>query len=445
MKRILRVDVCDYNNNVLCNLYDNQCGSSGEAVDVYVAEERNGWKELTFTIPTTCETDEGLEENYRLQFLKADYRLRTIDKNETDYFLISEPKINHEVHSKDIDVRAGHIAQILKNKAIDLEFSDTEGNNVGTAEAILDTILEGTGWSKGYVENFREDDGSIKKRSMSASSGTGAFGLIERMCELFEAKPIYHGDGRTVDIVSMNPFSKVNPGEIPEEVLGGRQVLELYYDRNIKNLEKTVNTDTVVTRLYAYGAYGDETTGFCGISTCKHDEYIFYTNGSAGQWFEFTDKDNAHYFFCPDENITSSQKLIWSYLDFVSRSYVWNDTTRRAYKVVKEPEGVYTSLTGERTLVENMFPYLLDFSYYDSVGLFTNDMLQTTAAYQRDMPELYEISKSAESKMISHELTLSETGESNSGFAKLSINRTASDPNGIRIYLNNTIENPEKA
>ena len=422
MKRNLRVDVCDYNNTILCNLYDNYNKVSGAAHDVYVTTERNGNKELIFSIPTKLHTEEGEEENYRLQFLRADYRLRTLDDDEEDYYLISEPKITHNAYSKNVDVRASHISMNLKNKAIDLEFSDEEGNNTGTADALLDTILEGTGWTRGYVEVFTEDDGSIKKRSLTSSAGTGALGLIQSLCELFEASPVYHGGTRTVDLVSMNPFSKVENGEVPQEVLNGRNVIELHYDRNIKNLTKTVNTENIITRLYAYGAYGSEVTGYCSIQTCEHDEYIFTApDATAGSWFEFVDDMGAEYFFSPTEDLVAGQRLIWSRMDFASRSYVWNENTRKAYKVVKEPESAYQPIVAEIVSVINRFPYLMNFDYYDEVGLLTDDMLQEVAHFQRTVADCYRISEEAGQALANAEWELSQVGESNAGFAKLNV------------------------
>ena len=65
-----------------------------------------------------------------------------------------------------MSVVAGHNSQLLKTKNLGLEFSDEEGNNVGTAEELLTTILKGTGWKVGVVEEFYErDEKTIKKRS----------------------------------------------------------------------------------------------------------------------------------------------------------------------------------------------------------------------------------------------------------------------------------------
>ena len=153
--RKLYLSIFDHNKNVVCDLYDNQSDITGQATNVFITTERNGWKELSFDIPSTCIGENGPEENFRLQYLIAEYRIRAVEDGKTDWFIISEPKITRNAFSKNVSVRAGHISQNLKNKSLDLEMSDEEGNNVGTAEALLTTILEGSGWSVGYVYPFK--------------------------------------------------------------------------------------------------------------------------------------------------------------------------------------------------------------------------------------------------------------------------------------------------
>lgn len=76
-KRNLVLDVYDYSGNKKCTLYDNSSDLAGQATNVIVTTERNGWRELSFTIPSICEnTEGGQEENFRLAYLKADYRIR---------------------------------------------------------------------------------------------------------------------------------------------------------------------------------------------------------------------------------------------------------------------------------------------------------------------------------------------------------------------------------
>ena len=329
-ERNLTLDIYDYSKHKLCNLYDNRSNVSGQATDVYVTTERNGWKELSFSIPSVCQGECGMEENYRLQFLKADYLIRLVDDKETDWFIISEPRITHTAYSKDVSVIAGHISQLLKNKNLGLEFSDDEGNNIGTAKELLTTILEGTGWSVGYVYPFAEKDGTTKYRSLKASSKTGAFKLISSMCNLFDAKPVYHGDSRTVDIKPINPFSEPVTGHAPD-VSKADGVVELHYNKNVSNVQRSLNTENLITKLYAYGAFGDKTYGYCGIDVGEHIEYIFTIKSLAAKnttyWFEVENeaKEKTVYHFTPTSDISTGTRLVFSMLDFASKLYVWNE------------------------------------------------------------------------------------------------------------------------
>jgi len=102
-RRNLTLDIYDYAGHNLCELYNSNSDISGQAHDVVKKTERNGWKELSFDIPSVCENEEGRQvENYRLQFLKADYRIKFVDDDGEDWYLISEPKIKHTSFSKDV-------------------------------------------------------------------------------------------------------------------------------------------------------------------------------------------------------------------------------------------------------------------------------------------------------------------------------------------------------
>jgi len=273
---------------------------------------------------------------------------------------------------------------LLKTKNLGLEFSDQEGNNVGTAGELLTIILDGTGWSVGYVEKFKEKrGGAIKIRSMKASAKTGAFKLISNMCELFEAKPIYHGDTKTVDIVPMNPFSEPEDGSLPD-ITKASGCIELHYGKNVKNVTRTLNTENMVTKLYAYGAYGDATTGYCGIDEWHHKEFTLTSenNVSAGEECRFSVQDpiaGIAYtrYFTPYNDIPAGQELIWSLLDPASMSYVWDETNQAAYYVYNDRKTTETKsfTSSESKDVVNQVSYLMDFDYYRSVDLLTDEML----------------------------------------------------------------------
>lgn len=450
--RIMRIDVCDYQENTLCNLYDNQTDVSGQAMEPHIRYQRNGWKEVAFAIPSVCETETGTEPNYRLEYLVAEYRLRVVTDDGEDWYKITSESVRHEAFSKKYNVTAPHRSYILKYRAMDLEFSDANGNNVGTAKELATTVLEGTGFKLGKVATFYEDDGiTIKRRSLNGGPKSNAFAFIEQICQLFDAKPVYHGDC-TVDILPMNPFSELEPGEIPEAVYPGAaederfmqdiNVIELHYDRNVKNLERNINTDNIATRLYGYGAYGNAIDKYCSIQTATHDEFTFTIPDEGGPEYLITDGDVKRYFTA--ETAEAGDILIWSMLDPNSRSYVWNETKREAYEVYSAPKtGEYTALEGEAESKTNYFPYLSDYSYYRQVKLLTDDMLQSVAAFQRDMPKHYEtvIATQEEANTLSEQL--SRIGVPKSGYLKLDVESCEQRDDGSVVTLRWSDEHPD--
>jgi len=453
-KKKLYLSICDYSKNVVCDLYDNQSDISGQATNVCIDTERNGYKELTFDIPSTCMSEEGEIENYRLKYLIAEYYIRAVKDDETDWFIISEPRITRNAFSKNVSVKAQHISQLLKHKNLDLEFSDEEGNNVGTAGQILDIILEGTGWTAGNVGNydpvtgewepFKDEDGSVKYRSITGQAGTGALSFIESLCDAFEAKPIYHGGTKKVDIVAMNPFARIEPEEIPAEILDNNlKVIELYYDRNVHNLSKTNNTDNIATRLYAYGSSGDM-NGICTLQNAVHYEWTMTVSSDATDTeFCFTISNVNRYFTA---SVNEGDILVWSNMDITSMSYVYNKTKGYAYRVYKKPKGSFVDLTdflSEPEEVKNNFPYLLGLKYYDDVGLMTEEQFQEVADFQRNMPETYKKAQNASENYIAKEAELSSLAENNTGMLKLKIASGPDNRNPYKFTIDVTAKNTD--
>lgn len=445
VRRILRIDVCNY-EDVVCNIYDSLTDVSGAAKNVFITSERNGWKELSFTIPSVCESEEGLEENYRLQYLIAEYMLRTVETKDgvdvTDWYIINEPVQNHTGKSKNISVKAGHFSQNLKTKQTNLEFSDEEGNNVGTCEEILTTILDGTDWHVGKVAKFFEDDGVTEKvRTLTGGPQSNAFLFITDMCELFDAKPVFNGD-RTVDILPINPFSvelipiddgygygkkiRLEDGQIPQ--LTGENVIEIHYDKESKGIKRTLNTENLVTKLIAYGSYGDYATGICDLKEISHNEYVYNVPASeAGTEMCIIIDNGAKRYFTIDEDIQASQ-LIYSKLDYASMSYVWNETTQRAYPVYETKVGNPTEYNAAETRqVQNNVDFLLNFTYYQEVGLMTDEMLQELAQYQRELPILNAAAIEASANFSDALTSLSNIGQDNTGFLKLNVKKYSRD------------------
>ena len=485
-KRNISLDIYDLTRKEkLCSLFDSYAEMSGQAYDIIIKTERNGWKELSFTLPYKMETAEGNVDNYRIDYLIADYLIRTTethgDKIEYDWFLISEPKVTHNAFTKTVSVTAGHVAQLLKTKNLALEFSDKEGNNVGTAKELLTTILDGTGWKPGDVKEFYEDYDPtlIKYRSLKASSKTGAFKLITSMCSLFDAKPVYHGDTKTVDIIPMNPFSKPADGSMPDVV--NDDVVELHFGRNVSNVTRTLNTENLVTKLYAYGSWNNTDVGYCGIDTSEHRLYKFITADDivAGKqyWFTYTDEAELSVFrnFTSTADIPAGTELYLSMLDSASLGYVYYINAEEPYKeFMRDVFGLDVEYDGEDmaldsavpdgikmkyvsaieiesgnigtqlnfsdvsyTKEKNWFPFLFNFDYYRSVDLFKNSHLQMLANYQVNAPILYEKVYEASTNYSRKNLELSNTiGVVD--FVKLNVKQVNNKDNYVELDLNTT-------
>lgn len=409
---MVTLDVCDYSGNIICSLYDSSSSVSGQAHDIVPVTQRNGWKELNFVIPGVMEVAEGPQQrNFRLDYLKPEYKLRlyAVDDNgqglldphydastqklvrdKVDWYTISQPNISHENFTVQVSVKANHVSQILKTKNLGLVFSDKEGNNVGTAEELLGTVLEGSGWAVGHVDQFLEkDERTVKHRTLVAQERTGAFALITKIADLFEAKAIFHGDTNTVDLVPMNPFSEPVGGGMPEiNEKNSDGVFELHYGKNVKSVSKSQNTENMVTRLYAYGSYGDMATGYCGIDELTHTEWIYTCDVNDGQECAFIYQNSKGIdvtaYFTAHPAIHGT--VVFSNFDPASMMYVWDGTY--AHKVYYAPKTASQSPLNlsEKKEVQNMFSSMMDFSYYDEVGLFNDAMLQVVAQYQREAP-----------------------------------------------------------
>ena len=466
--RELTLDIFDYSGHKLCQLYDSKSNISGQATDVFVTSERNGWKELHFNLPSKMNTDDGQTKNFRLDYLKADYAIRAVDETCTDWYLISEPKITHNGYSQEISVVAGHVSSLLKQKNLTLVFSDDEGNNIGTPAELMEVILQGTGWYSGNIYEFKEDNGDVKRRSLTCDEKTGSFSMIARMCELFDAKPVYHGESyvplskdpgdmdtnyaaycilnnqgkyvqltepatyepetyyrykvRSVDILPMNPFSVNKDNGLPEifqegGTIDATNVIELHYGVNLQNVTRTLNTENIVTKLHAYGSYGDKTDGYCSIGECEHTEYTYIAAAAiaVGEYglFTYTDDIGTHRrrFLVSGQAVEIGDKLIFSTLDTASKIYMYNNTKEYAYFCDDGVQGTLVTADGSPTSQEdvvNMVNFIMDFTYYNGIGLFTESMLQRLAESQRKGPALRQAASEASAAFNDVESNLSE-------------------------------------
>lgn len=211
-----------------------------------VSEEINGWKSLEFTLPRWIDLDGGRAENPYMAYVKNEFLVRYQEDDCTDWFLITLPTDDHE-SSNTVTVSCGHISSLLNRKKLYLIMDDTNG--IGTAEQIAALILQNTGWTLGACDTFLEADGQTEKvRSLKSDGKEGAYQLLSNLCNLFHARPVYHGDTRTVDILAISNRDAM---------------LEFTYEKNMKSVRVEHNTESLVTRLYVEGIFDE--LGYIGI------------------------------------------------------------------------------------------------------------------------------------------------------------------------------------
>lgn len=245
MKRV-SLSVFDYKHKKICDLYDSRVPAEGQAYDIIYRRELSGWKEISFSLPPN---------SFRWGYIKSEYLLRLKVGSEVDWFIIHTPKKTKNSRSISQQISCSHISSILKTKNLYLAFDDENG--IGTAQYLLEQILANTGWSVGVCDTFYERDGFSesgekveKKRSLKTNSKVGSYQLINELCSLFNAYPVFNGDKKTVDL----------------HALADRNIMEtreLYIGKNLDSLSVEYDSENIVTRLYVEGEYGDY--GYVGI------------------------------------------------------------------------------------------------------------------------------------------------------------------------------------
>ena len=123
--------------------------------------------------------------------------------DQEDWFLLQTPSKKKNGKSVTNSVKCGHIAAALKTKNLYLVFDDTNG--IGKIGYLISRALTNTHWTLGTCETFYERDGVTEKvRSISSDGKKGAYQLIQDICSLFNAYPVFNGATKTVDIHSLD-------------------------------------------------------------------------------------------------------------------------------------------------------------------------------------------------------------------------------------------------
>lgn len=273
--------IYNYNREKICDLYDSQVQLDGEAFDITVTTEINGYHTLSFSIPliVTSITENiesiyarygrgiygydrfGAKEpfgnrNFRWDFLYSDYLILYTCDEERTWFVANKPVKSKSGKTIIGKATCNGFESLLKTRGIYKYFDDENG--IGTIQYLIEEILKGTGWhfNAHMSDTMLEKDGTTEKiRSLTSDSKNGALDLITTVCNLFQARPVYDTDRMEVYVKAMN--NRV-------------QVLEGVVGKNMSSLSESQDSSNIATRVYVEGEYGDY--GYVGIDDVLVDE-----------------------------------------------------------------------------------------------------------------------------------------------------------------------------
>ena len=207
------------------------------AYDVIVTGEVDGIDTLEFNIPFRYSKRSYLDNEKQIQAGDETYRIRTVtdEKNE----------------------QGAAITSVYAEAAFyDLGFSvrKTEQSfNADTADVSMAYALQDTGWKVGTV--------NVRTKRTWTSTEKNALAVLRKVQDLHGGDLIFDNANRTVSLLT---FSGNDSGAL------------FCYRKNMKSIKKVVDTQSLITRLYAYGKDG---MTFASINDGK--EYVedtSYTN-----------------------------------------------------------------------------------------------------------------------------------------------------------------------
>lgn len=219
------IDLSSYNISIL-----------GEAYNISFHRDTNGYRELNFNVPAKIKNENGdLVDNFRLDFLKNEYRVK-LQRNDIIYNFIIK-KVEKQRADNGVIFYAVQCLDVafdrLSRSGIDLYFD----GEIGSAEELLTHVLQGSDWSVDIVDEFMEEDGMKKIRTLKGER-SNRYSLIQELCTLFECFPIFNTDTKTVDL---------------KKEIGLDRGVQVRYKKNLKNIKQILESNEVITKLWVEG------------------------------------------------------------------------------------------------------------------------------------------------------------------------------------------------
>lgn len=187
------------------------------AYNIVVTGEINGEDTLSFSIPYRDSKRKYIDSEKKIQIVDDVYKVRTItDTKDTAGNTVTTVYAEAEFYDLTFSVRK-------EEKAFDAV----------TAEVPMAYALEGTEWSVGTV--------NVRTKRTWTSTEKNALSILRAVADLHGGDLVFDCPNRLVHLLTVN----------------GKDSGTLFaYKKNMKSIERVVDTRSLVTRLYAVGADG---------------------------------------------------------------------------------------------------------------------------------------------------------------------------------------------
>lgn len=207
------------------------------AYDIIVTGEINGEDTLSFKIPYRDSKRSYIDSEKKIQIVDDIYKVRTVkDTKDTEGNAITEVYAEAEFYDLTFSVRK-------EERSFEAE----------TAEVPMAYALAGTEWAVGTV--------NVRTKRTWTSSEKNALSILRNVADLHGGDLVFDCANRLVHLLTVN----------------GKDSGALFaYRKNMKSIQRVVDTRSLVTRLYAFGADG---LTFADINNSKpYVEDYTYTN-----------------------------------------------------------------------------------------------------------------------------------------------------------------------
>lgn len=187
------------------------------AYDIIVTGEINGEDTLSFKLPYRDSKRSYIDSEKKIQIVTDIYKVRTVtDTKDTDGGSVTEVYAEAEFYDLTFSV-------LKEEKSFEAEYPETA----------MAYALSGTEWSVGTV--------NVRTKRTWTSSEKNALSILRNVADLHGGDLVFDCANRLVHLLTVN----------------GKDSGALFaYRKNMKSIQRVVDTRSLVTRLYAFGADG---------------------------------------------------------------------------------------------------------------------------------------------------------------------------------------------